>query len=376
MKYTPEIARAVFEAIRQPMLVLGDDLRVEIANDAFHQAFATTLGEVEGRPLADVAGGALAVPELQDALDDVLRGGSAISGLDLRREFPGIGPRVFAVDAARIDSEPASQSQLLLTLEDVTERRRVERERERYAREMERSNRDLEDFAHGASHDLQEPLRKVRAFADRLARSFDRAELDERQREYLDRLHYATARMQRRIDDLLRLARVSRATRKPQRLDLSTTVATVVSDMEGRIAEGAARVEVGELPSIEADPVQMELLFQNLLSNSLKYRKPGVPPQIRIAAASVDPPPNDSREWYEITVADNGIGFDPAYAQQIFRPFERLHAQEEYEGSGIGLSVCRRVVEIHGGSIHADAAAGRGATFSVQLPAVQNGSDV
>ena len=369
---TPAFARAVFETIRQPMLVLSEDLRIEIANDAFHQAFDTTPPEVDGLPFAEVAEGALSMPEL----NEVLAEGSRISGLELRRDFPRIGARIFAVDAARIAGEEPADRHLLVSLEDVTERRRAERERERYAREMERSNRDLEDFAHAASHDLQEPLRKVRAFADRLSRSFQDGQLDERQREYVERLHAATLRMQLRIDDLLRLARVSRATRKPEVLELSAIVAAVLGDMEGHIAEYGAIVDVGELPAIEADASQMELLFQNLVSNSLKYRKPEVPPEIRIASAALDPPPDDPRDWYEVTITDNGIGFDQAYAQQIFRPFERLHAQDEYEGSGIGLSVCRRVVEIHGGRIHANATAGQGATFTVQLPRVQNASEI
>jgi signal transduction histidine kinase len=230
--------------------------------------------------------------------------------------------------------------------------------------ELERSNRELQDFASVASHDLQEPLRKVRAFGDRLSAKYG-AELTEQGRDYLARMQDAAARMQTLINDLLTFSRVTTRAQPFVAVDLTALVGQVLTDLEVRIQQSEARVQVDELPTIDGDPLQLRQLFQNLLSNALKFQQPDVAPVVHVYAEDVD------EGTVRICVRDNGIGFDEKYLDRIFTIFQRLHGRVEYEGTGIGLAVCRKIVDRHGGTISARSAPGAGATFLVTLPRSQ-----
>jgi PAS domain S-box-containing protein len=227
---------------------------------------------------------------------------------------------------------------------------------------LQASNRELEDFASVASHDLQEPLRKIQAFGDRLERTAGAA-LGDQGRDYLVRMLNAAGRMQRLITDLLEFARVTTKAQPFVPVDLIGVLADVLSDLESRIEHAGGRVETGPLPSIEADPTQMRQVLQNLVANALKFHKPDVPPRVRVYA---EPAGDDG--MCRICVADNGIGFDEKYLDRIFNVFQRLHGRHEYEGTGIGLAVCRKIAERHGGSITARSEPDGGATFIVTLP--------
>jgi signal transduction histidine kinase len=231
---------------------------------------------------------------------------------------------------------------------------------EQRARELARSNAELEQFASIASHDLQEPLRKVQTFAEQL-RVREHDQLSENGRDYLERMSSAARRMQDLIDDLLRFSRVTTNTRPFVTVDLTTTAHEVTADLDGVIDDTGATVELGELPTVQADPLQMRQLLQNLLSNALKFHRDGVAPHVKVVGR-VD------GGLAEIAVSDDGIGFDERYAQRIFRVFERLHGRGVYPGTGIGLALCRKIVERHGGTISATSAPGEGATFLVTLP--------
>jgi len=243
------------------------------------------------------------------------------------------------------------------------------------AAKLERSNRELQDFASVASHDLQEPLRKVHAFSDRL-RSKYAAVFDDQGRDYLDRMQNAAGRMQTLINDLLTYARVSTKAKPFVPTDLISVTREVVSDLEARIEQVSGRVDVGELPTVDADPLQVRQLMQNLIGNSLKYRRPDVPPVVRVSSRTLREDPAESaatpsHAFCQILVEDNGIGFDEIYAERIFTIFQRLHGRGEYEGTGVGLAVCRKIVERHGGSITARSKPGEGSTFLVTLPVRQ-----
>jgi signal transduction histidine kinase len=242
-------------------------------------------------------------------------------------------------------------------------------ELDRVRRELERSNRELEQFAYVASHDLQEPLRKISAFGDLLASESGSA-LGEEARGYLDRMLSATRRMQMLINDLLSLSRVSTRAQAFVPVDLNQTLAEVLSDLESRVVAAGARVEVAPLPPVEADPIQMHQLFQNLVGNAVKFRREGVPPVVRVYVA-----PGGNAETAAsavahtaIVVEDNGIGFEAKHAERIFGIFQRLHNRTAYEGTGIGLAVCRKIVARHGGTITAAGTPGAGARFLVCLP--------
>ena len=250
--------------------------------------------------------------------------------------------------------------------------KRAERELRAFSRRLERSNRELQDFAYVVSHDLQEPLRKIRAFGDLLTTRYEDA-FDDRGRGYLARMQDAAARMQALINDVLTLSRVSTKGKPFEPVDLGEVVREVVSDLETRIAETGAKVDVGELPLVEADPMQMRQLFQNLIGNALKFGRPDVPPRVAVFAAYSDgseaPPDAAPADPHcRVMVEDNGIGFDEKHRERIFVPFQRLHGRTEYEGTGMGLAICRRIVERHGGDITATGVPGQGTVFTVSFP--------
>jgi signal transduction histidine kinase len=233
----------------------------------------------------------------------------------------------------------------------------------RHAAELARSNAELEQFASIASHDLQEPLRKVQTFAAHLTvREHER--LSAEGQDFLRRMSEAAGRMRALIDDLLLYSRVSTEARPFVPVDLGEIVSRVLVDLEVSIEESGARVTIGTLPTLEADPVQMGQLMQNLLANALKFRRREVVPQVDVEAHVAD-------GTAELTVRDNGLGFEPQYASRIFRAFERLHGASAYPGTGIGLALCRKIVERHHGTIAAESEVDSGATFTIRLPIEQ-----
>ena len=232
-------------------------------------------------------------------------------------------------------------------------------ELERQARELARSNTELDQFASIASHDLQEPLRKVRTFTERISET-EAANLSERGVDYLRRANASAERMQTLIEDLLRFSRVTTQARPFAPVDLSAIVADVLDDLSEQVARTGAVVEVSSLPTINADASQMRQLTQNLISNAIKFRREDVSPRVTVDCAL-------DAGWVTITVADNGIGFEPQYAVRIFRVFERLHGRGTYPGTGIGLALCRKIAVRHGGTVVADSAPGEGSTFTVTM---------
>ena len=259
---------------------------------------------------------------------------------------------------------------------DITARKEADEKLKRFAEKLESSNAELDSFASVASHDLQEPLRKIQAFGDRL-RVKCADQLGEQGRDYLGRMQNASERMQVLIQDLLKLSRIASRAKPFEPCKLGKVVADVLNDLEVAIDEKHARIAVGELPLIDADALQMRQLFQNLIVNALKFQKPGESPVVTISCeietATTNELPRAPRgsEFCRISVRDNGIGFEQKFADQIFVVFQRLHTRQEYEGTGIGLAVCRKITDRHGGSIVAKSAEGEGAAFTVTLPMKQ-----
>lgn len=255
---------------------------------------------------------------------------------------------------------------------DLRERKRAERALAERSEELARSNAELQEFARVASHDLQEPLRKVKAFGNRLKDKCEDA-LTEEGNEYLERMLSATQRMQSLITGLLSYSRVTTKAQPFVTVDLAKVTNEVIRDLEERIETSGGTVDVGELPKIDADPLQMRQLVQNLLSNALKFRKPGHAPYVRIHGEvsnghDLGTREHGAEELCRIVVEDDGIGFDQQYAERIFGVFQRLHGRKEYEGSGVGLAVCRKIAERHGGTITVNSRPGEGTKFVVALP--------
>ncbi len=237
-----------------------------------------------------------------------------------------------------------------------------------FSKELERSNRELQDFAYVASHDLQEPLRKIRAFGDRLAVKYGDA-LAGTGSDYIRRMQAAAERMASLIDALLTYSRVSTTTQEFEAVELETVVRDVLEDLEVRINERNAVVVHEALPAVFGVPVQLRQLMQNLIGNALKFVEPDTVPHVTITAMGSYLEDGETPA-VELRVKDNGIGIDEVFIDRIFAPFQRLHQRGIYEGTGIGLAICRRIAERHGGSIELESKPGEGATFIVTLPAV------
>jgi PAS domain S-box-containing protein len=248
------------------------------------------------------------------------------------------------------------------------------------ASQLRTRNAELHEFAAAASHDLQEPLRKILAFGDRLHSKCHDA-LGEDGRDYLDRITNAARRMQSLVEGLLSLARMSQRATHWEKVDLKMLVGEVLSDLEIRIEQSGARVDAGDLPTIEADALQMRQLFQNLIANALKFCKPAAAPWVKIRARRLGQDEVfaagflSNEEAWQIEFEDNGIGFDGKFAERIFDPFIRLHGRNVYEGAGIGLALVRKIVERHAGGVRAVGSEGCGAKFIVTLPAKQPNKD-
>ena len=236
------------------------------------------------------------------------------------------------------------------------------RELESLNEKLSQSNEELERFAAVAAHDLQEPLRKIQAFGDRLAASASE-HLDDKDQVYIERMRDAATRMRVLIDDLLQLSRVTSRAQPSELVDLRDVIAKVADDLESQLSETGAILEVGDLPVVRADPSQMHSLFQNLISNALKFRKTEQAPLVRVSVSD-----GLQNGMAHITVEDNGIGFDPEYGERIFKIFERLNGRAEYTGTGIGLAICKKIVSRHHGTITAEGKPGEGAIFKLSLP--------
>jgi signal transduction histidine kinase len=266
-----------------------------------------------------------------------------------QRKVTGSGPREIVSLGADVDQMRLHIVGELDTLRQVHD-------------ELERSNRDLEQFAYVASHDLQEPLRKVASFCQLLERRY-KGQLDERADQYIGFAVDGAKRMQVLINDLLAFSRVGRLTREQVVVDCGEIAAQAVANLGPAIEETGAEIEVGPLPSVRGEPALLAAVFQNLLGNAVKFHG-DQPPRVTLTAV------RDNDSW-TFTCADNGIGIEPEYADRVFVIFQRLHPKDAYPGTGIGLAMCRKIIEYHGGRIWLDTDADRGTVFRFTLPVVE-----
>jgi PAS domain S-box-containing protein len=276
----------------------------------------------------------------------------------------GQGTRWLHTKKIPIRDHDGNSLYLLGISEDISERKRAAELLARRTADLARSNAELEQFAYVASHDLQEPLRRIRAFGDLLLTEVEEG-LDETGRDWLRRMVAAAERMQVLVSSLLALARVRSHGAPFEPVDLAAAAREAVADLEVLLAESGGAVDVAPLPTVEADPTQVRLLFQNLIGNALKFRRPAVPPRVRVhvrARAGAGP------GQVTIVVADNGIGFASEDAERIFLPYQRLERAERFGGVGMGLAICARIVDRHRGRIVATGRPGEGATFAITLP--------
>ena len=383
------LSESLFEYAPDAILLVAADGRILRANEQAGRVFGYEAGKMVGLSVEALIPSRFADrhPELRKTYAAAPRARRMGSGLELYARRSDGSEFCVEVALGPVQAQPAGQ--VLCIVRDITDRKEAEQALRRahdlleervaqrttelsaanlllaqYTVQLERSNRELVDFAFVASHDLQEPLRKIQAFGERLrSRS---AQLDEQALDYLARMQNAAARMQTLIQDLLAFSRVTTKAQPFRSVALDEVLKEVLSDLEVRIEQVGATVEAGPLPRLVADRTQMRQLLQNLIANALKFRDKERSPVVKLSARTVQDP--GGGEQLELSVKDNGIGFEPKYAERIFGLFQRLHGRTEYEGSGVGLAICRKIAERHGGSITATGVPGHGATFTVTLP--------
>ncbi|PQV63058.1 PAS domain S-box-containing protein [Abditibacterium utsteinense] len=354
--------RSFFAATATGKAMIGLDGEILVVNPAMCGIFGYSEHEMLQKKPADLRGSGTG-PQIDGIYQLLLQNEAPISNVqaDYRRAD---GSEIhLLLSFSLVRDSTGHPLYFAVEMQDETARYQAETALAQKMGEVERSNIELERFAFVASHDLQEPLRKIRVFAGRLEHELNEKALSERGLDYLSRLSNAATRMQQLISDLLEFSRPRRAA-PFETVDLEALVRDAASDFEVVLEKGGGALEIGALPRIEGDAARLRQLFCNLIGNALKFRAEA-PPQVRISAQRVE---NAGRPGWEISVSDNGIGFDEADLPRVLEVFGRLHPRDRYAGTGIGLSICRKVAQEHGGDISAQSQSGEGATFLVFLP--------
>ena len=343
--------KGIIATIREPLLILDDTFRIKMASRSFYETFRVTAALTEGRIFYEVGNGQWDIPELRAVLEDVVSKESAVENFEVSRDFPALGLRAMSLSARKLRREGNPAALILLAIEDVTARKQIEEE-------LLRSSEDAQRFAYVAAHDLRAPLNSAMMMLQLLQQKTE-ARLKDDESQVLSLATANLLRLQALMGDMLAYAQVGGAG-KTAVLPLQEPLEMALSNLQKDLEETDAEVGYGPLPTLRTDRSQVTLVFQNLISNAIKFRSAAAP-RVHIGAK------RENREWV-VTIADNGQGFDPQYAEQIFLPFKRLHGSET-PGSGIGLATCKRIVERLGGRIWVEAAQGKGATFFFTLPA-------
>jgi light-regulated signal transduction histidine kinase (bacteriophytochrome) len=340
-------------------VVVDSQLKVRLANHFFRDTFGLSREQLENAFLPELNHGAWLKTDLEPFVLNILSEDSPADDLYLDFEFTPGHRRTFALSARAVVGGNNSARLVLLIPKDVTEQRITDHARELHTADLERSNSDLEQFAYVASHDLQEPLRMVASFTQLLGQRY-RGKLDADADEFIAYAVDGAHRMQVLINDLLVYSRVGRKDLDQQPTDCMQILELVEKDLQSAIEESGAEITFSTLPIVRVDPRQIRQVFQNLLANALKFRGTHAP-RIIVSASKA------GAEWV-FSIQDNGIGIAPDQCRRIFEIFQRLHSRAEYPGTGIGLAICKKIIERHGGRIWAQSEPGSGTTFFFTLP--------
>ena len=384
-------SESIVATIREPLIILDRDMKVKTANRSYYRKFMTSEEKTEGKSFFHLSNGQWDIPALRSALEYSLAAEGRVTDVEIKHKFEDIGERILLLNACRIAARDNAELLILVAMEDITDARNRESDLVSFSQELEnkvaertlsleksnlslkRSNDNLEQFATIASHDLQEPLRKIRTFSVLLHQRHGKAIAGEAG-ELIGKISMAAHRMSALIHDVLNFSKVLDAS-VFERVNLNGILQNVMGDFDLLVEQKGATITHDELPVIQAVPLQMNQLFYNLLGNALKFSKPSVPPVIHISCkilAAGEAPEhlhlNGSSSYCEIIFQDNGIGINEKFSEQIFLIFQRLNTKEHFEGTGIGLALCKRIVSGHQGGIYMTSARGEGTQFHVVLP--------
>jgi two-component system CheB/CheR fusion protein len=383
-------AEAIVSTIHEPLIILTSDFRIKSANRTFYEKFnELEEGQTAGKTLFELENGKWDVSGLREKLQKILPDQSFFEKFEISIEVSALGKRILELNARQLLNENSNEQLILLAIQDVTDRKLFEQQLELHVIErtkelkevnlnLQHSNENLQQFASIASHDLQEPLRKIKTFTAILNRQFAMHIADEG-KEILNKIRLSADRMSELIKAVLRYSKVAHAEKEYVPTNLDEVLKNVMDDLDLLISENNAELVYKEpLPGIVAIPLQMNQLFYNLLTNAIKFRQDTVRLRIKITSRilSTDeikkyPDLKEDLPHVEIQVADNGVGFEQQFGEQIFRIFERLYTADEFEGTGVGLALCKQIVEKHHGHIFAKSKENEGATFYVILPIKQ-----
>ena len=354
-RQTEKRFRSLFESSPNGILLVAPGGAIQLANAKTLSLFGYSRDELTDKPIENVIPEFRSAPELASSLEapETFDGGQDSMAARKNGERIPIELRLSSV------GDPGDRS-TIVTVTDISERKWLEERQKLQTTALKRSNEELEQFAFVASHDLREPLRKLLSFSQLLL-SGRYGDFNERGREFVGYMRDAAQRMEALLDSLLNYSRVTSKGRPFESVDLNEVVRDVETDLEMSLEDSNGSITISPLPAVLGDKVQLHQLFQNLISNSLKYRKTNEPPQIRIYSQEGE------TGYVDVYVEDKGIGFDMQYRGQIFDVFKRLHGRTEYDGTGMGLAICRKIVERHNGVIDVESEEGVGTTFRISL---------
>ena len=385
-------AESIVTTVREPLIILNKKLRVITANRSFYQMFNTNEEKTEGKYLFELGNKQWNIPVLKKLLLKVLPEKKSIDNFEVAHHFTGLGERIMLLNARQILHSNNEDQSILLAIEDITEKRKIEKDLELLAIGLEKqvkertqslheanidlqySNKNLEQFAYIASHDLQEPLRKIRTFSSLLEDRYNK-DFSIEAKELVSKIIKSSDRMSSLIKQLLDFSKILHSENTFEKTDLNVIIQDIIVDFELLITEKNAVIHQSKLPKADVIPLQINQLFYNIMSNALKFSVKDKPPEIIITSKILSSAELSSyknldtkRRHLKISFKDNGIGFDQEQSEKIFLIFHRLHGQGLFSGTGIGLALCKSIVHNHQGEINATSTKDKGSVFEIILP--------
>jgi PAS domain S-box-containing protein len=355
-----EFAESVINTVREPLISLDQDLRVVTASRSFYEFFKVKPEETVGQLIYDLGNKQWDIPKLRELLETILPQKTTFDNYEVEHEFAGVGKRIMLLNARQIERGMGKERIILLAIEDVTEKKTLERGVVKARDAAEAANKELEAFSYSVSHDLRTPLRSIDGFSLALLEDYQ-DKLDDTAKSYLDRVRKATQHMGRLIDDMLKLSRVTRSDFHPESVDLSAMVRAISERLKEDNPDRTVDVIIREGVVISGDPTLLKIALENLVNNAWKFTSKEERPRLEFGTTVKE-------GKTACFIRDNGAGFDMAYVNKLFGAFQRLHTSQEFPGTGIGLATVQRVINRHGGQVWAEAEVGKGATFYFTLP--------